>query len=113
MARVWIYNSFTHCRSSSGSSRSGQWKLENPPHTNTEPSGQNPTDGCRVNPHPPSPVGWVALTRSAQGCPGKIFVQEELVSGSRQRFSLVLRGLDPRIHVFVSTVSRRGCPRIK
>jgi hypothetical protein len=48
--------------------------------------------------------------RRRQGCPGKIFLQGRLVSDFRETIPVVLRGVDPRIHVFVSTASRRGWP---
>src|SRR6266849_1619336 len=38
-----------------------------------------------------------------QGCPGKIFLPGSSCRTRGKRFSVVLRGLDPRIHVFVST----------
>src|SRR5256712_13188494 len=74
-------------------------------------SGRNQTEASIANPHPPSPCGLgppsPALRRAVRG---KYPCNVNLCGTPRNRVEVVLRGLDPRIHVFVSTVSRRGWP---
>ena len=43
---------------------------------------------------------------------GNFSCKRNLCQTRGRRSQIVLRGLDPRIHVFVSTDPRRGCPRI-
>jgi len=54
----------------------------------------------------------VGHSRLMQGCPGENFGNENLYLTCRKQFEVVLRGLDLRIHVFLSAAPRRGCPRI-
>src|SRR6266851_5445797 len=44
---------------------------------------------------------------------GKFSCNDDLCWTPWERLKVVLRGLDPRIHAFVSTAPRRGCPRIE
>ncbi len=44
---------------------------------------------------------------------GKFSCNDDLCRTPWKRVKVVLRGLDPRIHAFVSTAPRRGCPRIE
>src|SRR5260370_5417150 len=58
----------------------------------------------------PIPVGNSSFPRRRGAVRGKFSCKDDLCGTPRQRVKVVLRGLDPRIHVFVSTAPRRGWP---
>jgi hypothetical protein len=51
--------------------------------------------------------------RTCRAIRGNFSGKADLGQNRGKQSQIVLRGLDPRIHVFVSTDPRRGCPRIK
>jgi hypothetical protein len=51
-------------------------------------------------------IGQFAVLAKAQGCPGKFSCKDDLWRVRKKQFQFVLRGLDPRIHVFISAGPR-------
>src|SRR5260370_38421150 len=77
-----------------------------PPTRSSPPRRRGPRPAPGLEEGGKGPKFWIPA--SAQGCPRKFLLQTGCVPGSQETISILLRGLDPRIHVFASTVSRRG-----
>src|SRR6267378_148248 len=82
--------------------------------TLSSPSARKATTGCQRKPISPAspPRSTTCSASNGRAVQGDFPAMTSRAELPENVFIVVLRGLDPHIHVFLSTAPRSGCPRI-